>query len=386
MDLSSSFLLHQADSLLLYRKVLSDDIGCRFLDLLEVINRKNTEARSILNAYTDWFSALARQNCTWQGYLVRQILLDENPLTQQAQQTDWDNLPPALVAAGRSDLRSLQQLYACTSQQIGQWVKAAANLETVPVCWPDSDDAERSVLAVKSGDWGEAIAPLCAYYRQHGTGIFAQYRALRWTETGLVGISHPDPVRLSDLAGYVSQKQVFLENIEFLLSGNLALHVLLYGSRGSGKSSLVKAALNEFADRNLRLIEVSKDRLKDLATIVDRLRDRPQKFIIFVDDLSFEEDDDAFKALKVVLEGSVTARPENTIVCATSNRRHLIREFFDDRPRPRDADEVHSWDTMQEKLSFSDRFGLTLTFEPADQETYLEIVAHLAKQESIELE
>ena len=114
-------------------------------------------------------------------------------------------------------------------------------------------------------------------------------------------------------------------------------------------------------------------------------RDRAQKFIIFVDDLSFEEDDDAFKALKVVLEGSVTAKAQNVIVYATSNRRHLIREFFEDRPRPSDQDEVHAWDTMQEKLSFSDRFGLTLTFEPANQDTYLSIVHHLAQLNQIPL-
>jgi predicted AAA+ superfamily ATPase len=113
---------------------------------------------------------------------------------------------------------------------------------------------------------------------------------------------------------------------------------------------------------------------------VDVLRAVPQKFIIFVDDLSFEDDDDAFKALKVVLEGSTTARPQNVVVYATSNRRHLVREFFSERPRPRDQDEVQAWDTMQEKLSFSDRFGLTLTFEPADLPTYLQIVEHLAQQ------
>ena len=114
--------------------------------------------------------------------------------------------------------------------------------------------------------------------------------------------------------------------------------------------------------------------------IVDRLRKIAQKFIIFVDDLSFEEDNDAFKALKVVLEGNVTAKAKNVVVYATSNRRHLIREYFDDRPRPKDADEIHHWDTVQEKLSFSDRFGLTLTFQPANQDTYLQIVHHLASQ------
>jgi predicted AAA+ superfamily ATPase len=145
----------------------------------------------------------------------------------------------------------------------------------------------------------------------------------------------------------------------------------------------VKALLQRYRDRNLRLIEVGKSELQDLPTIVEQLRDLPQKFVIFVDDLSFEEDDDAYKVLKVVLEGNITARPQNVVVYATSNRRHLIREFFGDRPRPKDADEVHHWDTMQEKLSFSDRFGLTLTFEPADQPTYLKMIHHLAQVEEI---
>ena len=171
-----------------------------------------------------------------------------------------------------------------------------------------------------------------------------------------------------------------------MLSGYSALNILLYGSRGSGKSSLVKSLLNEYSCQGLRLIEVNKSQLSNLPMIVDRLRKIAQKFIIFVDDLSFEEDNDAFKALKVVLEGNVTAKAKNVVVYATSNRRHLIREYFDDRPRPKDADEIHHWDTVQEKLSFSDRFGLTLTFQPANQDTYLQIVHHLASQIKLKID
>jgi hypothetical protein len=215
--------------------------------------------------------------------------------------------------------------------------------------------------------------------------LFSEYRAFAWREGQLASISHPDRITLKELVCCDWQRDALVKNTEFLLAGYPALHVLLYGSRGSGKSSLVKSLLNEFGSRNLRLIEVSKSDLQDLPLIVEQLRGVPQKFIIFVDDLSFEEDDDAFKALKVVLEGNVTARSQNVAVYATSNRRHLIREFFDDRPRPRDGDEVHAWDTVQEKLSFSDRFGLTLTFEPADQNTYLTIVRHLAELAEIKL-
>lgn len=185
--------------------------------------------------------------------------------------------------------------------------------------------------------------------------------------------------------GYETQRDTLLKNTEILLAGYPALNVLLYGSRGSGKSSLIKALLHQYGDRGLRLIEVAKSDLKDLPFVLEQLRGVPQKFIIFVDDLSFEEDDDAFKALKVVLEGNLTARPENVVVYATSNRRHLIREYFEDRPSLKDQDEIHVWDTVQEKLSFSDRFGLTLTFEPADQNTYLKIINHLATQAGINI-
>jgi uncharacterized protein len=215
--------------------------------------------------------------------------------------------------------------------------------------------------------------------------LFAQYQALRWRNGVLEGIEHADPIQLSDLVGYDWQQTALRQNTEALLAGYSALNVLLYGSRGSGKSALIKALRNEYSDRGLRLIELNKADMIHLPQVIEQLRTSPLKFVIFIDDLSFEEEEDSYKALKVVLEGNLTARPQNVVVYATSNRRHLIREFFGDRPRPSNADEIHSWDTVQEKLSLSDRFGLTLTFEPANQETYLQIVHHLAQQFGVEL-
>ncbi|XTZ19422.1 MAG: ATP-binding protein, partial [cyanobacterium endosymbiont of Rhopalodia fuxianensis] len=217
-------------------------------------------------------------------------------------------------------------------------------------------------------------------YNRQGTGLFAKYKVLKWEKKQFIGINNPDPIKLTEIVGYELQKETLVKNTEILLAGCVALNILLYGSRGSGKSSLVKGLLNRYSSQGLRLVEVSKSQLNYLLSIVDKLRDYPQKFIVFVDDLSFEENDDTFKSLKVVLEGSVTARADNVVVYATSNRRHLIREFFGDRPQLSESDEVHAWDTVQEKLSFSDRFGLTLTFEPANQEKYLSIVNHLAQQ------
>ncbi|MEO0535537.1 MAG: ATP-binding protein [Cyanobacteria bacterium P01_A01_bin.123] len=372
----------QAASLLIYQAVLDTPPSQAFLHLLGVLEAGESEV--ILRAYGRWFKTLANAQQTWQSHLIQQILRAENGFTHQIQQSSLEALPPALVNAVRHDLQALQQLYLCQGNQLSIWVRQAAQMPETPVVW-DADTIQAPVAFPSLPDWSTGLAELADYYQQKGIGLFADYRVLRWQQGKLVGIAHPDESRLDQLVGYALPKQTLIQNTEFLLSGFTALHVLLYGSRGSGKSSLVKALANHYGDRGLRLIEVTKADLYHLPHIVEQLRSVPQKFIIFVDDLSFEEDDEAFKALKVVLEGSVTARPQNVVVYATSNRRHLIREFFGDRPRPSDADEIHNWDTVQEKLSFSDRFGLTLTFEPADQSTYLEIVRHLAAQAQLNI-
>jgi uncharacterized protein len=386
------FLQRQAASLLLYQSVLQGEVGIAFVDLLQAIRYTDADARGCLQAYGNYFRCLATSQQNWEEYLMTQILRAENPFTELAQQQEFENLPPALVAAAQHDLQTLQNLYECSSAVLSQWVQAVAHLPISPVVWYVEQDGIAKIHELplihklqQLEHWADAVQELSAYYRQFGTGLFAEYKAMRWQSGQFIGIRYPDPVQLNQLVGYESQKEALLKNTEFLLSGQVAMHVLLYGSRGSGKSSLVKALLNEYGSSNLRLLEVAKSELKDLPKIVEQLRSVPQKFIIFVDDLSFEEDDDAFKSLKVVLEGNLTARSQNVVVYATSNRRHLIREFFADRPAPKDNDEIHAWDTMQEKLSFSDRFGLTLTFEAANQKTYLQIIRHLAAQAEIDM-
>lgn len=383
------FLQEQAASLLLYQDVLAGEVGTAFLELLGTIDKVQHslehDKKNYLYAYGRWFHALASKNQSWQDYLVEQILRADNPFSQQVQKSDPEDLSPVLLAAAKHDLQALHCLYKFSSNHLDQWTQEVFPKSYSPVFWSQATATNSDKFSLHTCEnWSAALTDLATQYRTWGTGLFAEYQALQWHQGELIGVAYPDRIHISNLVGYVDQREQLIKNTEALLSGYPALHVLLYGSRGSGKSSFVKSLLTEYGERGLRLVEVTKSELIHLPTIVDQLRPIPNKFILFVDDLSFEEDEDTYKALKVVLEGNVTARPQNVVVYATSNRRHLIREFFGDRPQPAD-DEVHGWDTVQEKLSLSDRFGLTLTFIPADQTLYLHIVHHLAKQANIRL-
>jgi uncharacterized protein len=383
--------LHQMQraiaGLFLYRDILNCEVGEALVVLLQAIacgERSQVDALICLTAYGRFFKALATENCSWEEYLIDRLLLAENPFSLQAQKLPIDRLSPAIVSAARHDLQALHVLYALSSY-IPQWMQQVCGWQGKPIDWIDSRKLAQTspiIEALTTKNWGELVESIAEYYRQTGVGIFGKYRAFGW-ENGLIGIAHPDRISIDELVGYDEQKATLLRNTQALIAGKPALNILLYGGKGTGKSSLVKGLLNHFAGTQLRAIEVSKSHTRELPLILDRIDDLPQKFIIFIDDLSFEADDDVFKALKAVLEGSMTARPRNVVVYATSNRRHLVREYFADRPRPADAGEIHTWDTTQEKLSFSDRFGITLTFEPADQVKYLEIVRHLA--DSVEL-
>ena len=386
--------LHQMQraiaGLFLYQDILDCEVGRALIDLIRAIaigDRSQGNALICLIAYGRFFKALAANNCSWEEFLINRLLQSENPFSLQAQSTDLDRLSVAIVNAAKNDLHGLYTLYT-HGQYIPKWVEQIGGLNGKVISSIEStvnQSQSKLVTALQAQDWGELICDVAQYYRDAGVGIFGRYRAFRW-KNQLIGIPYADRVQLDTLIGYEDQKSILIKNTESLLAGKPALNILLYGSKGTGKSSLIKGLLNYYASGQLRLIEVSKSDLINLPLILDLLTDLPQKFIIFVDDLSFEADDEAFKALKVVLEGSVTAKPANVVVYATSNRRHLVREYFADRPRPQDADDIHNWDTVQEKLSFSDRFGITLTFEPADQPKYLEMIHHLASSAKLAID
>jgi len=206
-------------------------------------------------------------------------------------------------------------------------------------------------------------------------------RAFRWRRRDgrgfLQAVTRPHQVRLRDLCDINEQKARIERNTLQFVEGRYANNVLLTGARGTGKSSIIKALLNAYGDCGLRLVEVDKDDLVDLIDIIEMLRDRPERFIIFCDDLSFEEAEPGYKALKSVLDGSVAAVPENVLIYATSNRRHLMPEYHAENLPIRHADgEIHPGEAVEEKISLSERFGLWLSFYPFSQDEYLAIVAH----------
>lgn len=234
----------------------------------------------------------------------------------------------------------------------------------------------------------EVVEFLASYYCKTGYGPLSRYLAFRWrgkegqSGPGLEGIVNPDPVRVEQLIGLERELKILAENTEYFLAGHHANNVLLYGNRGTGKSSAVKALLDTYGEQGLRLIELAKRNLGDLPDVVRHLAGRPQKFILFVDDLSFDDGEPEYKNLKTVLEGGLETKPPNVLIYATSNRRHLIRENFAER----EGDEVHARDTVEEKLSLADRFGITITFPSPDQKGYLQIVQGLALQRGLVVE
>lgn len=213
-----------------------------------------------------------------------------------------------------------------------------------------------------------------------GYGIYAKHRMFYVDENScIVPILHPDKTALCNLVEYDRERQIIIDNTKALLAGKPAANILLTGDAGTGKSSTVKAVVNALWEDGLRIVEIRKDQLRNIPKILDELSCNPLKFVLFIDDLSFLKDDDNFNVLKAVLEGSVTAKPANVAIYATSNRRHIIKETLSDR----EGDDVHRNDTMQELVSLSERFGIHITFSKPNKQTFLHIVHHLAEENGI---
>jgi predicted AAA+ superfamily ATPase len=387
-----SGLLLRVRGLAALRGVLSSSAARDLLALLELLTKERPDPGAVAQTFGRLWGELALDSerllpDAWHSHLVGRLLDDENPFTLGAEKGD---LSDVFVEQARRDLRTLRELFELEAGTLLRMVEdAIPGLGGVWVPWNDpgraGGDSPRRVVARKltaAGDWGDCMGLLADHFARHGAGPFGRHRAFRWGGGGLHAVARPDPTRFSDLVAYGREREPLIRNTERFLAGLPAHHALLYGLPGTGKSSTVKAVLNEYAPQGLRLVELAKEDLQALPRVLEALRGRGPRFILFVDDLSFEEHEVGYKSLKALLEGSVEEPPENVRVYATSNRRNLVRERFSERD---EADDVHARDTMQEKLSLAARFGLRVTFPSPDQRRYLEIVAGLARGRGIKI-
>ena len=380
----------RARGLAALRGVADSSAARDFLELMELLGAGRPDPAAVAGTFGRLWEELAMEQDpllpdAWQSHLVGRLLDGETPFALGAERGE---VSQALAEQVRRDLRTLQELFDLEAGVLLRMVEdAVPALSGVWVPWRDPGRAEgespRHALARKlaaADDWGECTQLLADHYARHGAGGFGRYRAFRWQGDVLQVVAEPDPVRLAELVGYEREREPLLRNTERFLAGLPAHHALLYGLPGTGKSSTVKAVLNEYADRGLRLVEVAKEDLGALLRVLETLRGRGPRFVLFVDDLSFEEHEVEYKSLKALLEGSIERPPENVRVYATSNRRNLVRERFSER-----EDDVHARDTTEEKLSLAARFGLRVTFPTPDQQRYLAIVTGLVGQRGIEI-
>lgn len=397
--------------LTLLRSVMQTNAIVAVLQLLQALARSQPEAGYIAACYSEAYSGLAelanegttpRLADAWQAALVARLIDDRNPWSTQVERVGSARVSPTLRMQARRDLHTLQQLFQLDAAALLDMVNALVtpSLPALRDAWtPWRDLAPRSTNSAQplhardalaaqlaaSADWTEMLEALELHWTRHGTGPQARYRVLRWDAAGaqLTGIAHPDPIQLTSLVGQERQQARLNKNISRFLAGLPAQDMLLYGPPGTGKSSTVKALVNAYADQGLRLVEIQKEDIGDLPTVVTQLGERAPHYLLFIDDLSFEDHEVAYKALKVILEGTAQARPANVLICATSNRLNLIRENFSDRGQP--TEDVNWRDTMDEKQSLVHRFGLRVTFMSPDQRQYLSIVETLAHQRGLEI-
>ena len=352
------------NSLAIFRALLSDPVVSALLDYLNSREKATSEAVSKYAAFVS--SLYGTEKRTLAGYIQHIVNNDENAYIRMIGRgaQPW----PEMEAQVERELEILQAVADLTPETLREGLD-----------W----DGYLPIFATKSLNIVESYHQRCTNIHRFGFGLYAKHIMFYIGEGNrIVPVINPDQIRLSSLVDYKREQQIILDNTVALLEGKPAANILLTGDAGTGKSSTVKAVVNELHDRGLRILEVRKEQLHAIPAILDELNTNPLKFILFIDDLSFQKDDDNFSALKAILEGSVSAKSRNVVIYATSNRRHLVKESFSGR----DGDDIHRNDTMQEIISLSERFGIQVTFQKPNKEIYLGIVRHLAEEKGVKMD
>lgn len=364
----------------------------------EINNNRFSRDEAVAKIYTqvnrllDLATKYGFNHNLWQNYLTYLLITTENPFSITAEKVGASRGSVNLFAKNdykifmdlfQYDFSTLETQLEIDCFQILEHYEAIPKLET-----SYNKNVSEKVIALseqlaEAEDEEEFFRLVTEFYRKYGVGVLGLNKAFRVEHVNdaveLTPITNTEIVRFTDLVGYESQKEKLIANTEAFISGKKANNVLLFGDSGTGKSTSMKALLNEYYDSGLRMIEIYKHQFQDLSKVIASIKNRNYKFIIYMDDLSFEEFEIEYKYLKAVIEGGMEIKPNNVLIYATSNRRHLIRETWSDRSDVK-TEELHHSDTMQEKLSLVARFGITIHYAKPNKPQFNEIVLNLARR------
>lgn len=347
-------------SFIVFNQLFDDKVMQAFIDMIDFMERSSEDK---IEKYSHFVRELFQRNENFSDYIWQLIILNENLYVQKL--SNKETISNMLKECVKYELETLQEISKITSQDI----KKEIGYDIFLPEWEINSEYDFNKM------YKERMDNLFTL----GYGIYSNNIMFTYKNGEVVPVKYPDNIRLSNHIGYERERKRIIDNTYAFLKNKPAANVLLYGDAGTGKSSTVKAIVNEYAKVGLRMIEVRKGDLLKIPDLIDRLANNPLKFILFIDDLSFAKNNEEIGALKAILEGSVTTKTSNVVIYATSNRRHLVQESFSDR----DGDDIHRNETIQEQISLSDRFGLSICFSKPNKKEYLNIVHGLIKEYNV---
>ena len=358
-------ILNNLGAIAVFKNIFNDNIISKFLLFLDSINQ-NPEISETVENYADFISELYQSEFMgdWSSYIRNFVLTDENVVSINCAKNNADKIPDYIMGAFEYELRILSDVASVSFEDVR---------EILNIKYPSNSALINSLPVFDSYKLLFTKDQIQSSYKQEGYGVISKYYTFKFDgNLNVVPVKNPDNVKFSDLKLYEYQKEILKTNTISFIKGNPSNNILLYGDRGCGKSSSIKALVNEYHHMGLKVIQAYKNNLDKLEKLEEYLSGFPSKFIIFIDDLVFDENDPEFASAKAILEGSLSKHPDNVLIYATTNRRHLVKETFSSR----EGNEVHLNDTMDEAASLSDRFGITITFSSPDKNKYLENIWH----------
>lgn len=397
---------HEISKLIIYGDMETDTILYQLGEIFRKFEeRKVSDSELIQNIYTQIKKLLVVatdfgfDHNLWHNYLTFYLVTHENPFSITCEKVGAND--GSVNNFAKNDFKVFKALFDYDFSKIEQalgidcfsQISNYKAIEKKELMY--NKNVSEKIIALSSKleqakDENEFFDCVTAFYKDYGVGMFGLNKAFRIKEKAdgdiaFLPINNMDKVMLDDLVGYEIQKQKLVENTEAFVQGRKANNVLLFGDSGTGKSTSIKAIVNEFYPQGLRMIEIYKHQFKDLSNVIAQIKNRNYRFIIYMDDLSFEEFEIEYKFLKAVIEGGVETKPDNILIYATSNRRHLIKETWNDRNDMEHGNGKHRSDTMEEKLSLVNRFGVTINYSKPTRKEYFKIVTELAQRQGIRM-